>query len=135
MKSSPCYTYFYMLTFPGFLFFLQSSSLCRLLLLLFFFLNAVAITFISAFCFFCFTLQYNYFSMLLCRPHNQVHGLYNSLVRCMIVYLNLAIGHLSHMVLLKMEWATLLVGVWNGTTLLGKQFGSMYHRPKKHSLP
>lgn len=69
----------------------------------YFFLYAVAITFNFVFCFFYLTLQHNYFSMLLSKSHNQGHGLYNTLVRCMIVYLNLAIGHLSHMVLLKME--------------------------------
>lgn len=98
----------------------------------YYFLFAVAITFNSVFCL---TLLHDYFSMLLCRSHNQVHGPYNSLLSCMIIYSDFAIGHFSHMMLLKMEWATLLVGVWNGTTLLGKLFGNTYHRPEKCSLP
>lgn len=97
VKSSPCHSYPYMsmfpVVFPRLHHFMQT----------YFFLYAVAITFDFVFCFFFLTLQHNYFSMLLCKSHNQVHGLYNTLVRCMIVYLNLAIGHLSHMVLLKME--------------------------------
>lgn len=69
----------------------------------YFFFDAVAITFNTIFDFFCLTLQHNHLSLSLCRPHNQVHGLYNSLARCTIVYLDLAIGHFGHMMLLKME--------------------------------
>lgn len=95
-------------------------------------LFAAAITFNSVFCL---TLPHSYFSMLLCGPCSQVHGLYNSLARWMVIYSSLAIGRFSHMMLLKVEWATLLVGVWNGTTLLGELFGNVYHRPEKCSLP
>lgn len=75
----------------------------RQIYLFIYFFEALAITFNSVFCFFCLTLQHNYFSMLLPRPHWKVHGLYNSLARCIIVYVNLAIGHFSHMMPLKME--------------------------------
>lgn len=88
-----------------------------ILLLTFFFFYVMATTFNSVFCL---TLQQNCFSMLLHRPRDQVHGLYNSLARCIMVYLTLVIGYFIHMDAIKNEISNTLSGSVKWDSPFGK---------------